>query len=226
MTNAKIPLAEALARTQWAAVLTPAQMERVQLDASERIVKAGAHVCTRGDPPDYWLGVIDGLLKMSSVSHDGKAITFTGMLTGGWFGEGSILKNEMRRYDVVALRDTRVAFIPKQTFQWLLHSSFGFNHFLLNQLNARLGVFVSLVEYDRMLDADARVARCVAALFDPQLHPQGEPRLTISQEELGYLCSTSRQRTNQALRVLENAGLIKADYGEITILDLEQLRNF
>ena len=43
---------------------------------------------------------------MSIVSRGGKATTFTGMTAGAWFGEGSVLKNEPRRYDVVALRDT------------------------------------------------------------------------------------------------------------------------
>ena len=225
MTDTNL-LAAALQGTRWAKTLTPEQNERVQRESGERLVKAGAYVCRQGDSPDHWIGVINGLLKMSSVSKSGKAITFTGMLTGGWFGEGSILKNEMRLYDVVALRETRIALVPRATFQWLLDTSIGFNHFLLHQLNARLGVFVSLVEYDRTLDPDARVARCVAALFDPQLHAESESRLKISQEELGYLCSTSRQRTNQALRVLEVAGLIKVEYGEITILNLEQLRNY
>jgi CRP-like cAMP-binding protein len=94
------------------------------------------------------------------------------------------------------------------------------------QLNARLGLFIALVEYDRMLDTDARVARSLAALFDPYLNPVQSRVLQISQEEIGYLCSLSRQRANQALQVLERAGLIQLDYGGITILDLEGLRRF
>ena len=49
--------------------------------------------------------MIDGLVKMANVSADGKAMSFTGIGTGGWFGEGSLLKDEPRRYDIVALRD-------------------------------------------------------------------------------------------------------------------------
>ena len=33
----------------------------------------------------------------------------TGVPAGGWIGEGSLLKNEERKYDVVALRDSQVA---------------------------------------------------------------------------------------------------------------------
>ena len=77
-----------------------------------------------------------------------------------------------------------------------------------------------------MLDIDTRVARCLAALFNPYLNPGIGPQLQISQEEIGYLSGTSRQRANQALQVLEKEGVLKLDYGGITILDLDGLRRF
>ena len=217
---------EVLIHTMWARSLDAAQMARVEADMVERFVPAGGYACRKGDAVEHWMGVTDGLLKMSSVSPEGKTVTFTGMLAGGWFGEGSLLNNEHRKYDVVALRDSRVALMPRATFQWLLDNSIAFNRFLLMQLNARLGLFISLVEYDRTLETDARVARCLAALFNPYLNPIASRQLQISQEEIGYLCSTSRQRANQALQRLEREGLLKVEYGGVTILDMEGLRNF
>ncbi len=222
----KPSLSDSLARTPWAGVLTPEQMARVEQDTVERFFEAGAYLCRKGDPVEHWMGVTEGLLKMSSVSPQGKAVTFTGMLAGGWFGEGSLLKTEGRLYDVVALRDSHVAFMPRATFNWLLDSSIAFNRFLLKQINARLGLFISLVEVDRSLDADARVARCIASLFNPDLNPAGGPQLQISQEEIGYLCNMSRQRANQALQVLERAALLRLDYRGLTVLDLDGLRSF
>ena len=220
------PLSDMLAQTLWAGTVTAEQRERVLRDISERHFEAGSYVCRKGEPVDYWMGVTEGLLKMSSVSPQGKAVSFTGMLAGGWFGEGSLLKTEGRMYDVVALRDSHVAFMPRATFTWLLDNSIAFNRFLLKQLNARLGLFISLIEYDRSLGTDARVARCIASLFNPDLNPAGGAELQISQEEIGYLCSVSRQRANQALQLLERAGLIKLDYRGLTVLDLQGLRNF
>ena len=77
-----------------------------------------------------------------------------------------------------------------------------------------------------MLDTTARLARCLAALFNPHLNPGISPQLKISQEELGYLCGASRQRVNGSLKSLEEAGLVKAEYGGVTILDLDGLRKF
>ena len=210
----------------WAQALDAEQLARVGAEMIERSIPAGGYVCRKGEAIDAWIGVVDGLLKMSSTSPEGKTVTFTGMRSGGWFGEGSLLKTEPRKYDVVALRDSRLAYMPRTTFNWLLDQSIGFNRFLLMQLNERLGLFISLVEFDRMLDTDARVARCLATLFNEHLNPNLGRRLQISQEEIGYLCSTSRQRTNQALQVLEKQGLLRVEYGSITILDLEGLRGY
>jgi CRP-like cAMP-binding protein len=226
MSSDKTFLNDCLRLSIWTQALSAEQMARVEEDMIERVIPPGGYVCRKGEPADHWVGVTDGLLKLSSVSPEGKIVTFSAMPSGSWFGEGSMLKTEDRRYGVIALRASRVALMPRATFNWLLDTSIPFNRFLLTQLNERLGLFISMVEFDRMLDTDARVARCLASLFNPYLNPGIALTLQISQEEIGYLCSTSRQRANQALQVLEKAGLLRVDYGSITILDLERLRVF
>jgi CRP-like cAMP-binding protein len=163
---------------------------------------------------------------MASHWTTGKTTSLTGITTGGWFGEGSLLKKEPRRYDVMAIRETRVAFMNRCTFEWLLDHSIHFNRYLLTQINERLGQFIGMIENERMLDTDARIARGLAALFNPVLYPDTNRLLQISQEELGYLAGVSRQRANQAMRVLEDAGLVRSEYGGINVLDLEGLRRF
>ena len=137
-----------------------------------------------------------------------------------------MLKNERRLYDGVALRDSLIALVPHNTFTLLLDCSVAFNRFLLLQLNERLGQFVAMVEHDRMLGPDARLARELAGLFNPMLYPGSGKTLPVSQEELANLVGFPRQRVNQALRRLEAAGLVRVGYRGVTILDLEGLKRF
>ncbi|HEY8608544.1 MAG TPA: Crp/Fnr family transcriptional regulator [Noviherbaspirillum sp.] len=225
-TPTKKPLNEVLREAIWARGLTAEQMMRVEADTIEQFVPRGAYVCRKGEKVDAWIGIVDGLVKMNNLSAEGKSVTFIGLSSGAWFGEGTILKDELRKYDVTALRDTRIVRMPVRTFNWLLDNSLPFTRFLLMQLNERLGQFIGMVEFDRMLDVDARVARCLAAMFNAHLYPGADTLLQISQEEIGYLSGASRQRANQALQVLEKEGLLKVDYGGIQILDLDGLRRF
>ena len=120
MNAAPVTLLDRLRQAAWAQALTAEQLARVAAEMSERRVPAGGYACRKGESVDYWIGAIDGLLKMSCVSPQGKVITFTGVLGGAWFGEGSLLKNSPRQYDVIALRETRLALMPRATFHWLL----------------------------------------------------------------------------------------------------------
>ncbi len=219
-------LDELLRASLWTRALSPDQLARVAAETLVRDLASGGFVCRKGDPVDHWIGIVDGLVKMTSVTSEGKTTTFTGVTSGGWFGEGSLLKDRLRKYDIVALRATRVALMPRATFEWLLDTDIGFNRFLLMQLNERLGQFIGVIENERLLEPDARVARSLATLFNPVLYPSLGMDVQLSQEEIGYLSGVSRQRVNQALQVLEKAGLLAVDYGRIRILDLKGLRDF
>jgi DNA-binding GntR family transcriptional regulator len=50
--------------------------------------------------------------------------------------------------------------------------------------------------------------------------------LRITQQELAYLVGLSRQRVNEALAVLQAAGVIRIEYGGLRVLDLPRLRHF
>jgi CRP/FNR family cyclic AMP-dependent transcriptional regulator len=219
-------LQDALQATRWGTLLTREQLARVAAESVESCVDAGAFICRKGEAVDSWLGILDGLVKMMISTLDGRTSTFTGVPAGGWFGEGSLLKTEPRRYDVVALRDTRVVRVPRRTFEWLLNTSIPFNRFLLVQLNERLGQFIGMLEAQRLHGPDVRVARCVAQLFNPILYPGIDRKIEVSQEEIGYLSGISRQRVNQALQRLQKAGLLTVEYGAIVIEDLEGLRGY
>jgi len=211
----------------WFHLLTQEQQERVLQTTTTAEFSANAIVEHKGVRAQSWIGVLDdGLLKVSVSRADGKLATLTGVSAGGWIGEGSLLKREARRYDVIALRASRVARVPQATFDWLLENNIRFNRYLLDQLNERVAQFIGKAEYDRLLDPDARVARCLAELFNPLLYPDKSLRLPITQEEIGLLARTSRQRTNKALRTLEAARLLNVEYGAVHVLNLNGLKHY
>jgi CRP-like cAMP-binding protein len=210
----------------WSGDLTEREFEQARRGIVEKAYVKGAYICHRGDRMESWSGVTAGIVKLATVSRNGKAVTLAGLRAGGWFGEGTVLKNEARQYDLVALRDTRMASMDRSTFLWLFENSVGFNRFLVKQFNERLGQFIALVEYDRMLDAPARLARNVAWLFNPVLYHDLEMHLDISQEEIGLLSGISRQMANKSLQILENKSLLRVERGGITVLDLNKLAQY
>jgi len=212
---------EALA---WLQVLSQPEREHALNDLYIFDVQSGETFCGIGRPVTHWFGVVEGLLKVSSDSAEGQTMTFVGVPRGGWFGEGTALKREAYRYNIQALRKSRVAGVHVDTFHWLLDHSIGFNRFVMNQLNERLVQFIAGREIDRMTDPDIRVARSLAALMNPVLYPGFYKVLHITQQELAYLVGLSRQRVNEALTVLAACGAIAVEYGGLRVLNLQALR--
>lgn len=219
------PTEEELQGIPWLGLLQPPERERAMAALLVGDARAGDYVCRLGRPVTYWFGVVEGLLKMSSDNAQGQTMTFTGVPPGGWFGEGTALKREPYRYNIQALRRSTVAGLPIDTFHWLLDHSIGFNRFVMNQLNERLGQFIAAREIDRMNNPDVRVARSLASLFNPVLYPGVGEVLRITQQELAYLVGLSRQRVNEALSALEAQGTIRVEYGGLRVLDLASLRS-
>ncbi|MNV34278.1 hypothetical protein D3C71_1256880 [compost metagenome] len=127
---------------------------------------------------------------------------------------------------MVAIQPSLVMLVPSATFHALLAASLPFSHFVIGQLNDRMGEFIASIQNHRLLDADARVAQSLAQLFNPRLYPSTDLTLAISQEELGFLTGLSRQRVNQALQTLADAGILALAYHQIKVLDLDRLRQF
>lgn len=169
-----------------------------------------------------WYAVLSGLVKLQSQPcQQGRVSAFIGVPDGEWFGEGSILKAEPRRYDVIALRDTQLLCVKSSHFDELLTHSLPFNHFLITHMNRRIGQAMAVIEADRLRAPNQRVALYLSRVFW-----QDRRRLTLSQEEIGHLAGLSRQTVNRALKSMEQIGLVSLDFGRVTILDESALATY
>ncbi len=178
----------------------------------------GEVMLAAGAPVKGWYAVLSGLVKLQSTSAQGRVSAFLGVPDGEWFGEGSVLKTEPRRYDVIALRDTLLLCLPRAQFDELLAECLPFNHFLVAHLNRRLGQAMAIIEAGRLRAPEQRVALYLSGVFW-----QGRRRLALSQEELGHLAGLSRQTVNRALKSMEQLGLVSLEFGRVSLLDQQAL---
>jgi CRP-like cAMP-binding protein len=215
-----------LAAIPWLAGLTATERQQATSGLLVVEVMPGEPVCRSGRAASYWFGVIEGLLRHSEPGDAGRPTGFGGVAPGGWCCEDTVLQRAPYRWDLRALRRSVVAALPLEDFHALLEGSLGFNQYLLLQLHERLGQVATLREMERRSDPDLRVARHLAALSHPRLHPGVGDLLRITQQELGYLVGLSRQRVNEALGRLEAERLIKVAYGGVQVLEAARLQQF
>jgi CRP-like cAMP-binding protein len=173
----------------------------------EAVLEAGAEV-------GGWYAVLSGLVMLHSPEARGRQSAFLGVPDGEWFGEGSAMKAEPRRYRVVALRETQLMCLPLPLFQRLRETSQAFNQCLAAHLNMRLGQAMAIIEAGRMRSPEHRVALYLSPLFW-----RSTRRIHLTQEELGHLAGLSRQTVNRVLRQLEALRIVSLDFGRVAIVD-------
>ncbi|HCY15524.1 MAG: Crp/Fnr family transcriptional regulator [Curvibacter sp. GWA2_64_110] len=214
LCDARLLARHFLATQPWFNALDAAS--QAQLTQRVEVLQAGKGqtVLGAGEPVQGWYAVLSGLVKLQTEAADGRRSAFIGVPDGEWFGEGSVLKEERRRYAVVALRDSWLMCLPRDVFTELQQGNLRFNQYLVQHFNMRLGQAMTLIEASRIRAPEHRVALYLSRLFW-----RSTRRLYLTQEELGTLVGLSRQTVNRVLRQLAERGIVSSDLGRVVILD-------
>jgi len=208
--------------SSWAHDVSEDTLDDLLAATSVRELTAGEVLCRQGEPATHWYGIMQGLLRQDTLCRDGTVTSLTAGPMGTWFGEATLLLHEARRYEISAMRDSRVACVGAAAFRRAFDESAGFNAAVSRSLSSRLDFYIDLFADQRRLDVERRVARILVTLVG---HDRHGPRLQldITQDELAGLAGVSRQRVSQALHELQSLGLLELAYSSITVLDLAGL---
>ncbi|CAN7537130.1 Crp/Fnr family transcriptional regulator [Acidovorax sp. LjRoot117] len=202
----------------WFASVPAALQERLRAEVFSTQGDKGAVMMPAGSAVQGWYAVLSGLVMLQSPASKGRSSAFIGVPDGEWFGEGSAMKPEPRKYNVVALRPTTLLCLPLPLFNALRETHLGFNQFLVLHLNMRLGQAMTIIEAGRTQSTEHRVALYLSRLFW-----RSTRRLNLTQDELGQLVGLSRQTVNRVLQTLEGLGIVSLDFGKVAIVDDDAL---
>ncbi|TWO70121.1 Crp/Fnr family transcriptional regulator [Caenimonas sedimenti] len=212
------PSVQFLRAQPWFAPLSEDERTRVAGHAYTLQGNKGDVMLHAGEEVKGWYAVLSGLVKIQSQSAEGRLAAFMGIPAGEWLGGGSVMKQEPRRYDVIALRETELLCLPRAEFEALRETSLAFNHALADHLNLRLGQAMAIIEAGRIRSPEQRVALSLSRMFW-----HGRRSVHLSQEELGILAGLSRQTVNGVLKDLERQGIVTLESGRVGIADESRL---
>jgi len=212
------PATQFLRGQRWFAELEPETQERIADRVFTIQGNKGDVMLHSGEAVDGWYAVLSGLVKLQSQLSRGRRQGYLGIPGGEWFGEGSVMKDEPRRYDVIALRDSELLCLPRAEFADLRATNLKFNQAITELLNMRLGQAMLIIETFRLRTPEQRVAMYLCRVLW-----HGPRKLSLSQEELGILVGLSRQSINQVLKTLEQLGLLSLDFGRVSIVNEQGL---
>jgi CRP-like cAMP-binding protein len=203
---------------------------RAALDAEARTrhFDAGTPLFVEGDVGTKVVVIHSGHVKVTSSSEEGHTVVLAVRGPGDILGDLSAIDGEARSASGIAIDPVDAQIIPADRFRELLDATPGIATALLRVIVSRIRDSDRLrVEFGAR-DTAGRVAMRLVELGETLGEPCPEGiRITVplTQDDLAGWVAASREAVARALASLRKRDLIRTARREITIVDLDRLRD-
>ena len=195
--------------------------ERAAIVARARIrsFNAGETIFTIGSPGDQMMAVLNGTVRISVPSPDGKELLLTIIQPGEVFGELAALDGKERSADAIAEnactlavlhRHDVLSFFERNPSAWLK---------LVDVLCQRLRRTDQVLAEVALLQLPIRLAKMMLRLLELRANsvsPKGA-KIGFSQRELANMVGGTRESVNRCLRNWQRSGIVKISEGSIVV---------
>jgi CRP-like cAMP-binding protein len=207
-------LAGVLGKTALFGALSQADRTLVAEHMRKATFKAGKTIFSRGDVGRELYLLLEGRVRLSVFSADGRALSFKLAGAGEIFGEIAMLDGGARSADAIALTDVVAMTLSQTRVEALLAGNPRVARAAIVYLCTLLRHTSEQAETIALHPIEVRLARYLLARL--KLRDGGAEiskplplELGMSQGELALLVGASRQKVNAALAHLEGTGAIK-----------------
>lgn len=218
-----------LSSADWFADLPVAVQKRLTDHAHRRRLPNGKRVFSRGDTPDGAYVVLEGALRMSGVSKEGRETVLDFYPPGNLVGEVSMFAGVPRSHDAVAHGPTLVLFLGLDDIERLMSEHPLLSRALLRLEAQRLSLLLTSLEQYSVQTLEQRLANrllLLAKSFGVPGRRGVDLDLQLSQETLARLIGATRQRVNQILHKWADANIVEHEYGRILLRNTGRLKEF
>lgn len=230
--NAKTKLIDVLAGTTLFKPLDEQALSAVAAEMREVAFTPGQVIFTRGEEGKDVYVVLDGRVRLSVLTAEGRELSFAHAEAGSMFGEIAMLDGGERSADATAVSKVRAANLSRGAFLRLIEKTPSVCEAMMQFLCKRIRDADQQLEAIALCPIEVRLARFFLAAAQAKCDGDDIDEIehvsldfTMSQGELSLLIGASRPKVNTALSMLEAGGAIRREGKKRIDCDIEQLRD-
>lgn len=207
--------------------LTDAELARVAQSCVVRAYERHAQIYEEHDHATDVFFILDGLVRINSVSAEGREIIFNDLGVGGIFGEFAAIDGLPRSANLIALTDCLLARMPAAKFFDLLRENAAVSSRLVQLLVAKIRRMSERVFEVSALAVRERVRRELLRLA---AHGTRSGKSVIihpapTHYDLAAVIGSHREAVTRELNRLEEEHILEIGRREIKIVDLGLLQH-
>jgi CRP/FNR family transcriptional regulator, cyclic AMP receptor protein len=175
-------------------------------------------IFVQGDAADTVGFIRMGSVKATILSGYGKEAIIGILRQGQFFGEGGLGSSKVRTATFVALEESLLTLITKETMLSMLGSEPAFSKFFLDQLLSRNNRLEGDLVDQLLHSSEQRLARLLLLLAEFDQDGDKPIPLSLSQEVLADMIGTTRSRVSTFMNKFREKGYISYDsHGRIRV---------
>lgn len=204
--------------------LIPSELEFINQNKTQILYRKGENICKQGAFASYVLYISDGLVRLYLENPNNKNINLKILKTSEFIGLSSIYGDNIYNYSTVALKDSVICLIEKDSFRKLLTDNGHFASEIIkwyceneNQLFNKIKSLGSKQMHGRL--ADALLYLCNQDLLNEKIFSH------LSRKDIAGFAGLSTESTVRLLTTLKNENIIEIKGKEIKILNPDLLKD-
>ncbi len=183
-----------------------------------RVYAPGQLIYLQGAEPTEFYYLVSGTARSFLTSPEGEERVLTLHRGGSLMGEASFFDGCLRVSSAAAVSECRAVAVTWQDLERVLEQSPGLAVPMLRHLAATVGQLSRQVNDLSFQSAETRLAAQLLREMD------GEGRVAVTQEELGFQIGVTRVTVARILRKWSRRGWIETLYGGVKVCDHAALR--
>jgi CRP-like cAMP-binding protein len=206
--------------------LEPRERSELVARARMREFPASETIFLMGASGDSMMAVLDGNVRISVPSPEGKEIVLAIIQPGEVFGEIAVLDGKERTAEATAMTDCTLAVLERRDVMAFLEGNPTGWPRLVDLLCARLRHSDRQIAEMAFLQLPVRLAKALLRMADMAAGLAGAragARIKLTQRELGNIVGMTRESVNKCLREWQREGLIRIEDNAIVIVKRDEL---
>ncbi|MBI5806948.1 MAG: Crp/Fnr family transcriptional regulator [Ignavibacteriales bacterium] len=207
--------------------LSKETLDKIEKVGQRKKFNKGEIILLEDDAGTALFIIINGKVKVSRSSNDGKEVILTILNADDFFGEMAILDGQKRSATVSAIEPSEVFVIQRDDFINLLYAHPEITIALLQELTRRLRNADMKIKSLSLKDAEGKVATVILQIADDIgkiKHGKVEIEKLPLQQDLANMAGTSRETISRTLHSFAKKGLVEMDGNKLIITDYEKFK--
>ena len=190
-----------------------------------RTFDSGSYIFLEDSDGEQCFFVVEGSVKVTRLSKDGKEVILAMMGLGDFFGEMSLLDGRSRSANIISLEKTEVLTLNREDFLEVLQNYPNIAIQLIKEMALRLRKSDRHIVSLSLSDAEKRIALCIIRFADEKgtiKNGKVNIKKIPIQQDIANMAGTSRETVSRAMKILEDESFISRDGKNLTILDYKK----